>query len=355
MDRRIPRNPIQDRSADPPEDDRPGPYDADPDESDLWFLPDVAAGVDDGPPLPRAAGRAALDPAEWQAAQGALSQDLAALAYDHGRLAERMAAAGPGAMARLAQAEALSLGWANGDRIAADRLALWLSLRVGATGDDAEALARVAWSARRLAAPGVERAGGEIPLAAHLGSVADRLAPHLDEAEAALQPLATLHPVTRGCAALHLWRGFSDRPAHLAAVEGAVLGMRIAAGRAGCGFLPLTLAGPTALTRDGSAERRLAGWISGAHQAVLAALLSLDRVCAWRARADSATADLSGRVPGLLIGCLVRQPMITVPLAAQETGASRAAAQRNLAAFAERGLIREVTGQGRFRVWTARL
>jgi hypothetical protein len=35
------------------------------------------------------------------------------------------------------------------------------------------------------------------------------------------------------------------------------------------------------------------------------------------------------------------------------TGASRAAVQRNFAWMEARGLIREVTGQGRFRMWRA--
>ena len=33
------------------------------------------------------------------------------------------------------------------------------------------------------------------------------------------------------------------------------------------------------------------------------------------------------------------------------TGSSRAAVQRNLNWMEERGLIREVTGQGRYRMW----
>ena len=38
-----------------------------------------------------------------------------------------------------------------------------------------------------------------------------------------------------------------------------------------------------------------------------------------------------------------------------ETGASRAAVQRNLDTLQSRGLVREVTGRGRFRVWAAKL
>ena len=40
-------------------------------------------------------------------------------------------------------------------------------------------------------------------------------------------------------------------------------------------------------------------------------------------------------------------------MAEQLTGASRAAVQRNLAWMEAQGLIREVTGQGRFRIWKA--
>ena len=40
-------------------------------------------------------------------------------------------------------------------------------------------------------------------------------------------------------------------------------------------------------------------------------------------------------------------------MAEQFTGASRAAVQRNLDSFGARGLVREITGQGRFRMWAA--
>jgi Fe2+ or Zn2+ uptake regulation protein len=42
------------------------------------------------------------------------------------------------------------------------------------------------------------------------------------------------------------------------------------------------------------------------------------------------------------------------PLAEVLTGASRAAVQRNLDWMEVRGLIREVTGQGRYRMWRVR-
>ena len=136
-----------------------------------------------------------------------------------------------------------------------------------------------------------------------------------------------------------------------------MLGARLAGQgpRVQCGlaFLPLSLTGTGALTASGPADRRLAAWFAGAHHAVLAGLLTLERIAAWRARAEAATADLSGRTPQRLIAALAAHPMLGAAQAEAESGASRAAVQRNLDTLAARGLIREVTGQGRYRVWAA--
>lgn len=60
---------------------------------------------------------------------------------------------------------------------------------------------------------------------------------------------------------------------------------------------------------------------------------------------------LSGRTPAALRSVLTEWPLVSAPMAEALTGASRAAVQRNLAWMEERGLIREVTQQGRFRMW----
>lgn len=330
----------------------PGLYD--PEEAgDPWFLPAPAAEDAPAPQLPRGPAAASA----WKAAEGALAGDLAELAFDAGRLAERVARAGAGAVQRLALAEAASLSWWTGDRVAADRLALWLSYRIGATDAGAAGLIRTAWAARRLAAPAASaRPGGEAAAVlaqvmgegrAEAGLVAD--------VAAALEPLSGASAVTRGCALCRLWLSREDRPDHLRGLEAAVLGARLAVGQGGGAlpFLPLTLAGFAALTAGGPPEARLAGWIGGAHRAVLSALMTLDRLAAWQAGALAATADLQGRTPARLIAALAAHPMLAAPQAAAETGASRAAVQRNLDALAARGLVREVTGQGRFRVWAA--
>ena len=81
----------------------------------------------------------------------------------------------------------------------------------------------------------------------------------------------------------------------------------------------------------------------------------LGRVADWEQKALAALADRSGRTPAQLIAVFARWPMVSAPVAEAQTGASRAAVQRNLEMMADRGLIREITGQGRYRVWTAAL
>lgn len=343
-----------------PEEGEPGPYDAETVEDDLWFLPGPDPDEDTdpfAPPLPQAPRTTLFDLAEWRAAEQVLTRDLSDLAVDLGRLVERAEGLGTSAAERLAQAEAASLSWWTGDRISPDRIALWIGLRIGATGDDSAALIRTAWAARRLAAPrpaGQERAAG---IAAHLGLDAAPPSDVIEDLASLLPEPAELGAVATGCALFHLWRALEERPAHLRDIEAAVLGARLGLGIEGqsLGFLPLSLAGMRALTVSGPAEQKLAAWIAGAHNAVLSALMTLERLRRWRSQAETSTGDLSGRTPGLLIGGLLRHPMIAVPQLVSETGASRPAVLRNLALFEKRGLVREVTGQGRFRVWAARL
>jgi DNA-binding IclR family transcriptional regulator len=54
-----------------------------------------------------------------------------------------------------------------------------------------------------------------------------------------------------------------------------------------------------------------------------------------------------------MVEVLSEWPLVSAPMAEEITGASRAALQRNLNDMAQMGLIREITGQGRYRVWCA--
>lgn len=340
------RNPYDD-------DDSFTPLDEEAAEEDLWFLPPDPELDPAEMPLPKAAAGVLLPAAEWRAAEGMLAADLASLTYDFGRLEERLRHREAGARRRLALQEVSGLGWWTGDRVPADRLVLWIALQIGATGTDSQALARSAWAVRRLTSgPAPTEAEA---LATLLGvSEAAGVPERLREVMGAMAPLGTLHPVVQGCALFHLWRTGEPTPAR--DLEAAVLGARLAGLSAGgAAWLPLSLAGFTGLQVRGSVEARLGGWIAGAHQAVLAALLHLDRLAAWEKRATEAIGDLSGRTPPRLLRLLADWPSVSAPMAEEETGSSRAAVQRNLDLFAKRGLLRELTGQGRYRVWTANL
>lgn len=326
-----------------------------PDEADLWFLPGPSDDEADDPlamPLPRADHRHLVRPAEWRAAEGALAADLARTAARLGALDERLRLAPEGLRQRLALLEAAEFSWWAGDRVPADRLALWMTLRLDGVQDDAQALTRAGWAVRRLTGgPGPE-AGLAAFLARQDAQAADWLADWAD-----LQRVSEgLHPITRGCLIFHGW-GMIGHAGAAARQEAAVIGARVAGAetRGGLPFLPLATGGSAALRPGGTAADRLARWYTGAEQATFSALRLLDRLEAWQARAVQATADLSGRTPPLLIACLARWPLVSAPMAEAETGASRAAVQRNLDRLTERALIREVTGQGRFRLWCARL
>jgi len=349
-----------------------GPFDPDPEaEPDLWFSPppeDAAAATD--PPGPDAGHRRLIDPHVWRAAQDRHSGALADLAALFGALDERLHAGPEGWRHRLALLEVADLGWWTGARVPMDQLALWVGLRRGATGEEAQELIRAGWAVRRLSGgpglaggpgpadgPGPTEGGWQAGLAAFLGRGAPGAAVPDSVCDMAqiLSETGSLHPVTQAAILFHAWRRVAQGAA--VDVEAAVLAARhgAGAGRGAALFLPLALSGSGALRATGTEQQRLGAWIAGAAQAVLAALLHLDRLRDWQGRARAATAGLSGRTPPALIAALVDWPMISAPLAEQITGASRAAVQRNLDTLAARGLIREVTGQGRFRVWAARI
>lgn len=351
---------------DPDEDaDTVGPpsiYDTDPpDDDDLWFLPPDEGSPQAGflPPGPVADRRQLFDPRDWRAAQSELSCELAELAATFGALDERLRAGPNGWGHRLALMDVSDLGWWTGDRIGVDRLALWTGLRIGATGDDVQALFRAGWAVRRLTSgAGPSDGGWETGLTAFL----DRLAQGIEDTPDAVADLAEvmrnaegLHPVTQAAIGFHAWRALSEGIGQ--DTEAAIIAARHAAtmGRGGAFFMPLALSGPGALRGVGTPEEKLSAWIRGAGQAVLAALLHLDRVNAWDLRAREAISDLSGRTPPRLVDALTAWPMVSAPLAEELTQASRAAVQRNIDKIMNRGLIREVTGQGRYRVWTAAL
>jgi hypothetical protein len=315
--------------------------------SDPWFLPPPLP-ENDAPPLPRADRNPLIDPAQWRAAQADCAPELAQAAFRFGLLSARLSALPSGYVTRLSLIEAAELSWFAGDRVSPARLSLWLSLRASSATDDAAALSRAAWAQRRLSAgPPPDAQGWALGLPAFLGrnpaTTAD-LADLLDRGTG-------LHPLVLAHLAFRAARLVADTEA--APLEAAVLAARIAAADpAAAPFLPLAFAGDRALRATGPVADRLRLWLAGAETATRAMLAHLDRLALWEARALSAASTTHARA---LVAACASRPQITAADAAALTGASRATAQRQLASFTSTGLLRELTGQGRFRVWTAAL
>jgi hypothetical protein len=254
---------------------------------------------------------------------------------------------------RLALQEVADLGWLSGARIGVERLSLFIALRTGA-GDDAALLGQFAWGVRRLSGQGkLEGQGGSaVRLTAFLGFEGDAV---VDLADTMVGTEA-LHPITLAAFLFHAWKmAGAERSAR--DIEGGVTAARLAGEKLGRGalFLPLALGSGTALRGQGTVLARLAAFYRGAEQASLSALMMIERMTDWEQRAREALKDCSGRTPGELVQVFARWPMVSAPMAEAHVGASRSAVQRNLDLMTACGVVREITGQGRYRIWTAAL
>ena len=325
-------------------------------EDDLWFLRRLLEEEpDDLPPGPRAEPPDTAVVEVWAKAEGVHAARLARVAGRLGALDDRLLRGPEGWRHRLALIEAADLSWFAGDRVSSDRLALWISMRLSGAQDDPNALARVGWAIRRLT-------GGPGPkgdLAAFLDrrdpdSIEDSAERFEDRAGGWLHVMAAaanLHPITRACMGFHLWN-LAGLGQHGDQMEAAVTASRIAASDgSGAIFAPLAMGGAGGLRASGLPPERLARWLDGMNSAILTAMRNLDDTQTWSARAEKVMSQLSGRTPAALRSALTEWPLVSAPMAEVLTGASRAAVQRNLAWMEERGLIREVTQQGRFRMW----
>lgn len=327
-------------------------------EDDLWFLSGpIEEETNDLPPGQRAEPHetAVLD--DWRKAEAGNAALLARVAGRLGALDDRLWRGPEGWRHRLALIEAADLGWFAGDRIGPDRLALWISLRLSGVHDDTAALARAGWAVRRLTGgPGPEK-----DLSAFLDrrdpeNLTDDAEPFADRASGWLDLMAQatdLHPITRACMGFHLW-SLAGLGQHSDRMEAAVTAARIAASEGkGAVFAPLAMGGAGGLRAAGLPANRLARWLDGMETACLTAFRHLNDIEAWAVRAEAEMSALSGRTPSALRSLLAEWPLVSAPMAEALTGASRAAVQRNLAWMDARGLVREVTGQGRYRAWRA--
>jgi hypothetical protein len=310
--------------------------------------------------------------ATWRAAEAAAWPRLLAAAAALARLDERLLAwhepARRAGVGRLALIQAADLAWADGAPVGPEHLALDAAQRTGRVGEDGPALARAAWAARRLAArawrphdlaPARGEADAGADAEADVGQGAARehapmrgIDPEAARAWAdALASLRGLHPVTQACAAARLWRRLGvDDGTSMLRVEVAAMKIAGRAGRGGIAFAPT----PKRRRLGGvEAADRLAGFAADVADGATAALARLQALQDWRARAEAAVADLSGRTPPRLVAALAERVALTTQDAMRACDASKAAVRRNLAVLADRGIAREISGQARFQVWTA--
>ncbi|VVS96079.1 helix-turn-helix domain-containing protein [Hoeflea sp. EC-HK425] len=348
-----------------------GIYDPEPiQDDDLWFMPASFSGEADdlAPPLPRADHSRLIDVDAWREAEASLAVSLAKVAAKLGALDERLRRAPEGWRHRLALIEASGVSWLGTERISAERLSLWRAMRLSGVQEDNQALARADWACRRLTAgpmPDVTSAESvmdflgrqepaEVDHILHPSGepIGDQLAAWCEEMNRA----GDLHPISRAAFGQYLW-GPTGLLAHVpgAEMEAAVLSARIATDglTGGAVFLPLAGGGLSGLRRVGNPAERLRRFLKGAEAAILATLRHLDQLEAWQGRASHALKGRSGRTPKRMVEVLSEWPLVSAPMAEEITGASRAALQRNLNDMAQMGLIREITGQGRYRVWCA--
>ena len=355
----------------------------DKDNADLWFLP---GPLEDEPvylppgPAPEAGESEIVD--AWRAAEAGQAAQLARVAARLGILDERLRRGPAGWRQRLALIEAADLSWLTQDRIGLDRLSLYMALRVSTATDDAQAMYRIGWAVRRLSGgpalltlrsgtddlntfldrrdrPGQGERFEEAKASSRVVEMAEREA-FEDRAAgwlAMMDQAEDLHPVTRACMGFHLWHVAELSPID-DPLEAAVTAARVAIGELapsgstlGAIFAPIAMGGGGGFRATGDPPARLARWLNGMESATFAALRRLEEIEAWSAAAERTMAPLSGKTPPMLRNLFTSWPLVSVQMAEKLTGTHRATVQRNIDWMVERGLIREVTGQGRYRMW----
>ena len=349
-------------------DQRKPPTPPDDDEADLWFLPgplEDRAPTD--PPWPMDRLVAGFDPADWLRAESRSGRALADAAAGIARLDERLRTAPGGYAERLALMEISDQLWAQGDWVAVEKLALYRQLRLS-TVESARALSEADWAMRRILAGKRAIQGLDGGLAEFLGRREREQDDQLDFGQrpvgAAFERLAAdwlscqksvldAHPLTQAAVGFFSWRalGLSEPGAVLEPMAAATA--YATAGLSGSRLLPVALGDKYVFAKSGPAKALLTDWYKAVENGCLRGLLALEQLEHWRQRATDETSDLSGKTPPLLIQSLLESPLVSAEMVAGRSGVSNVSALRNLSLFRARGLVREVTGQARYRFWAA--
>jgi len=336
----------------------------DPD-ADLWFLPgppEDSAPTD--PPWPMARQNPAFDVTEWIAAESYLGQSLTRAAATLARLDERLRGNTAGLAERLALMEVAEQLWAQGNWVAAEKIALYRFLRLS-TLKDAQSLSQADWAVRRMLSTQTPKRGLAEFLGRHktpmdgLENIGKRpIGPEFIQIEKhwfELQSEASVtHPLTRAAIGFFGWRAFGlSEPGTVLEPMAAVSTMGSEPRRGALTFLPVALGDKYLFAQSGPPKQRLRNWFTALENGGLRCLLHLDRLESWHTQAKQQTRDLSGKTPPALISAILQTPLISSELTARMIGVSKVSAHRNLTLFAKRGLLREVTGKSRYRFWAA--
>lgn len=324
------------------------------------------AGFDALPPLPRAPRGRLIESRDWLRAEAQSARALAQAAMAVGRLDQMLAAMDrdhrAGATRRLALIEIEAMLWAQA--IPMRREEIGRDLMEARADTDLEAMRLARWALRRL-----EGQGDLADLRGFLGlrrvdvaGLDDPIAPRpagqdFDAAAAAffevLAELAPLHPISRAPVARIAWRLAEVSPPE-DLIEAACWNARaMAEGCDALAFLPLGRHGRAVWNDGGEPEGRLQRHLAAAAAGADEARQALRRVADWAAEARRRTARIKGDNPGRIIAALSANPLMTTAMVEAATGTSRDTAERLLARMQAGGLVREVTGSRRFRLWSA--
>ncbi|WP_127115148.1 hypothetical protein [Shimia sediminis] len=359
-----------------PEETQRSLYDPEPaPEEDLRFLP--ATPEDMAPtdmPWPVAARETSLDARVWQAAEKECYRNLLRAVQAVIRFGERMRLFPPDVAERFAIESVSAVLRTEGTWLSSEQIALYRTLRI-ASDDSAQDLSRASWAVRRLCAGDYMGSGAGGPLSGlhdFLGrtsvqspqrvsgaerAVGDELIALSDHWVFGLDAVSDCHPLTQAAYGFASWRAEGITP-YEELLEPTTAALLI--GASGLApFLPMApghrLDRHSLRAGSTGAEERLSVFYGAIEAGALGAVLELDRLERWRQRATEAIRDLSGRTPPRMVAALMKASVVSADWLAEEVGCTAVSVRRNLKTFTERGLVREVTGQDRYRFWTVAL
>lgn len=107
-------------------------------------------------------------------------------------------------------------------------------------------------------------------------------------------------------------------------------------------------------TAGGPVAEGLAGHLAAVARGVRAGREEIRRLEAWAAEARHAAASIRGANAGRVSAVLAAGPLVSAEDVTSGARISRMTAERMLNRMTEMGLIREITGAGRFRLWQAK-